>query len=116
MKKALALCIVSLLLILSFTGCAKVVDVQQETVEVKVINTDRTAAWIQPVRAGKVTTYIHHSAEYNVIVEYNGNYYTFDNKEMYHKYTNRIGCYTTAVLETKTYDNGKVKWALVELK
>lgn len=99
-----------------FTGCAKVIDIQEEIVEVKIVDSDRHAAWIQPIRAGKVTTYIHHSAKYEIMVEYNGNIYTVDNKDTYNKYKDSIGECIDAVLETQIYDNGKVHYSIIELK
>ena len=111
-----ALCLSILLIIFAFTGCAKVINVQQEIVEVQIVDSNRRSAWMQPVRAGKVTTFIHHPARYEIIVEYNGTKHTFNNQAIYDKYKNSIGEYTEAVLETKTYDNGKVRWSLTELK
>lgn len=118
--KKLFVALLTLVLIVTvcfvFTGCAKVIDIQEERVEVKIVDSDHTGAWIQPIRAGKVTTYIHHSAKYEIMVEYNGNIYTVDNKDTYNKYKDSIGECIDAVLETQIYDNGKVHYSIIELK
>lgn len=99
-----------------FTGCAQVIEINEERVEVQIVDSERHAAWIQPVRAGKVTTYIHHSARYEIMVEYNGNTYTVDDEDTYHKYKDSIGECIDAVLETQIYDNGKIHCSIIELK
>ena len=118
--KTILITLLTLILIVTvcfiFTGCAQVVDIQQEIVEVQIVDSYHRSVWLQPMRVGKVTTMITHPAQYKIIVEYNGNEYSFDDQATYNKYKNSIGEYINAVLETKTYDNGKVRQSFVELK
>ena len=48
-------------------------------------------------------------AEYEITVNYNGTEYSLNDESTYRKYHGRIGQTVSAVLITKTYDNGKVK-------
>lgn len=48
-------------------------------------------------------------AEYEITVNYNGTEYSLSDESTYRKYHGRIGQTVSAVLITKTYDNGKVK-------
>jgi hypothetical protein len=72
--------------------------------------------WLQPIRAGKATTFIMHPAEYDVTVEYNGISYTIDDEDTYNRYKDKIGQITIGTLEIRTYDNNKVKYNIIELK
>ena len=48
-------------------------------------------------------------AEYEITVDYNGVEYSLSDESTYRKYHGRIGQTVSAVLITKTYDNGNVK-------
>ena len=48
-------------------------------------------------------------AEYEITVDYNGVEYSLSDESTYRKYHGRIGQIVSAVLITKTYDNGNVK-------
>jgi hypothetical protein len=115
MKKILSImmiiCLVSLLV-----GCAKLVSTEYENVEVNVVDIHHSAMWLQPIRAGKVTTFVTHPAEYEVIVEYNGVSYTIDDEDTYNRYKDKIGQTTVGTLEIHTYDDGTVKHDITELK
>ena len=103
-------------LIFSFVGCAKCIDTKYENVEVTIVDKYHRGAWTQPIRSGKVTTYVTHPAVWHITVEYNGVEYTVSGSDTYHKYENKIGQTTIAKLEIKTYDDGTVKYDIVSLE
>ena len=108
--------IIIICLVVSLVGCAKLIGTEYENVEVNVVDIHHSAMWLQTIRAGKVTTFITHPAEYDVIVEYNGVSYTIDDEDTYNRYKDKIGQTTIGTLEIRTYDNNEVKYNIIELK
>ena len=72
--------------------------------------------YITPVRAGKVTLMITHPAVYQITVEYNGVEYTISGSDTYNKYKDKVGQTTMETLEICTYDDGTVKYDIIELE
>ena len=103
-------------LIFSLVGCAKCINTEYKNVEVIVVDKYHRGMWIQPVRAGKVTTFITHPAVWHITVEYNGIEYTVSGSDTYNKYKDKIGQTTIGELEIRTYDNGTVKYDIVSLE
>lgn len=108
--------LLSVVLIFSLVGCAKLVSTEYENVEVTIVDEYHRAMWLQPVIAGKVTTYITHPAVWEIIVEYNDVEYTIDDEDTYNKYKDKIGQTTIGELEIKTYDDGTVRNNIVSLE
>lgn len=110
MKKAIS--ILTLLLISAFilTGCAKCIDKKEESVKVKIVN-----EYYKPKETrftgmvNNVPQFRTDYAEYEITVEYNGAEYSLSDESTYRKYHGRIGQTVSAVLITKTYDNGQVR-------
>jgi hypothetical protein len=112
-----AIIIAALLIVVSsLTACAKVISTKEEVVQVKIVDEYYKAAWIQPFRAGKVTSFIHHPARYVITVEYNGQTYDINDREAYNLYKTSIGEYTEGFLITTTYDDGTVKYDVTALR
>lgn len=119
MKKMIrTLMVFVMVLVLAFTviGCAKVTETKDEDVIVTVIDEYYRGRRVQPVRAGKVTTYVTHPAQYKIYVTYDGVEYCLDDAKIYNEYSNKIGTEATAILRTTYYDNGKVKKDIVDMK
>lgn len=72
--------------------------------------------YITPVFNGKTTTMITHPAVYRITVEYNGVEYDISGSDTYNKYSEKIGEYTNGTLQTKKYDDGTVRYNIVELE
>jgi hypothetical protein len=108
--------ILSVFILLLLTGCASVISIEYENVEVVVVDEDYTAMWLQPVKCGNVTTFITHPAHYKIIVEYNGVKYTLDDEDAYKKYKNKIGQTVNGTMEVKTFDDGTVKYDIWSLE
>ena len=115
MKKIISI-LATVCLMFSLVGCAKVINTEYQEVEVKVVDSYHRAMWIQPVRAGKVTTYVTHPAVYKITVEYNGVEYSVSGSDTYNKYKNCIGSTTTGTLEINTYDDGTIKYDITKLQ
>ena len=116
MKKKIILLITLASMMLTMLGCAELVSCETETIEVTIVDSYHRSAWLQPVRAGKVTTFITHPATYSITFEYEDRTYSISGQDVYEKYKNKIGQTTTATLEIKTYDNGKVYTDIVGLE
>jgi hypothetical protein len=108
--------IIILCLVISLVGCTKLISTEYKNVEVNVVDIHHSAMWLQPIKAGKATTFITHPAEYDVTVEYNGVSYTIDDEDTYNRYKDKVGQTTIGTLEIRTYDNNTVKHNIIELK
>lgn len=108
--------LLSVVLIFSLVGCAKLVSTEYENVEVTIVDEYHRGTWLQPMIVGKVTTFITHPAVWEIIVEYNGVEYTIDDEDTYNKYEDKIGQTTIGELEIKTYDDGTVRNNIVSLE
>lgn len=111
------LCMVSVLFILIFTlsGCAKCISTETTTVQVKITDEYHRAMYVIPVYNGKTTTLVTHPAEYRITVEYDGIEYVISGRDVYDKYSDKVGEYTNGTLETKTYDNGMIEYDIIGL-
>ena len=103
-------------LIFSFVGCAKCINTEYKSVEVVIVDKYHRGMWMQPIRAGKVTTYITHPAVWRITVEYNSVKYYVNGNDTYNKYKDKMGQSTIGELEIKTYDDGTVKYNIVSLE
>lgn len=110
MKKVTTILILLLISAFMLTGCAKCIDKKEESVKVKIVN-----EYYKP-KETRFIGIINHVpqfrtdyAEYEITVDYNGVEYSLSDESTYRKYHGRIGQTVSAVLITKTYDNGNVK-------
>ena len=116
MKKNKVLAILLSFSILLFSGCAKVINTEQKQVEVTVVDSYYHGSYMTPVRAGKVTTFIHHPATYKIYVDYNGVQYALCKSDVYYLYKDKIGQKAIGTLEVKYYDNGNIKQNIIALQ
>lgn len=113
MKKYLTIILLSLILLL--TGCAELVSTETREVDVIVIDSYHRNMWLQPVRTGKVTTWITHPAIYRITVLYNDIQYNIEGSDIYDQFKDDIGETVTGVLEIRTYDDGSTQSDIVGL-
>ena len=104
------------LLIFALVGCAKCISTEYESVEVVIVDKYHRGMWMQPIRAGKVTTFITYPAVWRITVEYNSVKYYVNGNDTYNKYKDKMGQTTIGELEIKTYDDGTVKYNIVSLE
>lgn len=116
MKKIISMGLVITMICLCFIGCAKCIGTETNVEQVEVIDTYHRSAWIQPLVSGKVHTFIHHPAVYQVIVSYNDVEYRVGGKEIYDKYKDRVGETVNATIEKNSYDDRTVKYSVTALE
>lgn len=114
MKRLLAI-MLFVVVIITMVGCAKLVKTEETTVEVTIVDSYHRAAWSQPMMAGKVMTVIHHPAQYRIDVVYNDVEYSISGSTTYHTYKDMVGETVSATLETRTFDDGTVKYDIISL-
>ena len=108
MKRKLYLLFMLVILVFSLVGCAKVISEEEIQVKAEVIDVYYKPAWNQPVFNGKTTTIIHHSAQYKVTLEYEGEEYFLRSYSAYLKCKSSIGEYVDCNFRIVKYDNGNV--------
>lgn len=113
MKKFLVFMLIAVLVTL--TGCARVINTEYKEVDVKITDTYHRAAYVTPLHAGKVTSLITHPAVYRIYVEYGGVEYTFSGSDIYNKYRNKVGQTVKGKLKINTYDDNSVKYDIIEI-
>ena len=113
MKRFLAFMLIAVLVTL--TGCAKLINTEYKEVDVKITDKYHRAAYATPIRAGKVTSVVTHPAIYRIRVEYNGIEYTLNGSAVYRQYKNKIGQTINGKLKIDTYDDGTIRYNIVEI-
>ena len=109
MKKILCI-LLSVVLMFSLVGCAEIIDTKTEVVEATITDVDRDPMWIQPIKAGKVTTFITHPADYDICLKYNDIEEWLDvSSEEYDMYEDLVGTTIKVNLVTDYYDDNTTK-------
>ena len=102
--------------VLSLAGCVECINTEHKDVEVTVVDEYFRAMWIQVIPCGKSAVTIVHPAEYRITVDYDGYKYTFRDSSTYFSFKNKTGQTVIGKLQSKTYDDGTVKYDIVSLK
>jgi hypothetical protein len=101
--------------LVTLTGCAQLINTEYKEVDVKIVDKYHRAVYVTPIRAGKVTSMVTHPAVYRIRVEYDGNEYTLNGSTVYNQYKNKIGQTVNGRLKIDTYDDGTIKYNIVEI-
>ena len=115
MKRKISIILALTLTVLFMSGCAKCIDTQYSTVEVKIVDEYYREAYVTPMLCGKVVVMISHPAVYEVTIEYDNAIYVISGSDTYNKYSDKVGEFATGTLETKSYDDGTVRYNITEL-
>lgn len=115
MKRIIPL-LLCLFIAFSLCGCAKCISTEITEAEVKITDEYHRGMYMTPIRSGKATTFVTHPAVYKITVEYNGNEYTISGSDTYNSYKDKVGETAIGMLETKTYDDGSVRYDIISLK
>ena len=107
MKRIIILALIAVIL-LCFTGCAKLINTETQEVEATITDVYHRGAWVQMISSGKTMIPISHPAKYEVTFTYEDVTLTVDDKELYDYYKGKIGATVKCDLITKYYDNGAV--------
>lgn len=116
MRKILCTAFAILIFIFTLTGCAKCVSVETSTVQVKIVDKYHRSTYFVPRRIGKVRHIVGRPAVYRITVEYNGDEYEIGGREIYDKYSDRVGESVDGVLESRQYDDGHETYDIIGLK
>jgi hypothetical protein len=118
MKKLLTVLLSMLILTFSLVACAKCISTETSTVQVKITDEYHRAAYTTMHYNSATKTMIpqSHPAVYRITVEYDGVEYDISGSDTYNKYSDKIGEYTNGILQTKKYDDGSVKYNIIELE
>lgn len=114
------LCALTLMFMLAvmLACCAKCVSTETSTVQVKVTNAYHKASYTTMYYSPATKTMLPqtHAAIYKITVEYDGTEYDIRDRDTYYKYSDSIGESVNGILETKKYDDGTVKYNIVDLE
>ena len=111
-RKVLTCALTILALCALLTGCAQCISAETSTVQVKIVGKKHRARYVAQSYKGRP---VRHPAIYQIKVEYKGKIYNIPGRSTYHKYANQVGKMTNATLETRKYDDGTVRYNIVNL-
>ena len=112
MRKVLTCVLIVLVLCTLLTGCVQCISTETSTVQVKIVDKKYCTGSAVPVYGGV----IRRPAIYQIIVEYNGEMHNISGQSTYRKYANQVGKMANATLETRKYDDGTVRYDVVNLE
>lgn len=118
MKKVLYSIAMMFIFVFFLTGCTKCISTETSTVQVKIIDEYHRAAYTTMYYSPATKTMMpqSHSAVYSITVEYNGVEYDISGSDTYNKYSDKIGEYVDGILEIKKYNDGTVRYNIVDLE
>lgn len=87
----LLLLALSFVISLTLVGCRKVTKQEYITVEATITDSYHRSRSVVPMRVNKVTTFITHPEKNEIMVTYNDNEYTIDDRDTYEIYNDQIG-------------------------
>ena len=95
--------------VVSLTGCAKLIDTKEEVVEATIVDAYYKGAWVQMIMSGKTMIPISHPAEYWVKLQYGEITTSFNSYDLYSICHGKNGATLQCTLITESYDDGSVK-------
>lgn len=107
MKKIILTISLFMIMMFGLTGCAKLINTEYKNVEVSIVG-----KYHRPVRMVNKAV---QPALHRITVEYDGVQYNVVGNSTYNKYKNMVGQTAMGTLEIRTYDDGTVKYDIVEL-
>ena len=109
-KKILCSILLALVLLALFSGCAEVVSTEVQEVEAVVYDHYYKPMYMQPVKVGKVNSFITHPAQHYTYVSYGDIKETFSGAGIYRQY--KIGDTIVCNLITTYYDDNTLSYKL----
>lgn len=101
--------LILLAVVISLTGCAKLIDTQEEAVEATIVDTRFYAGYYTYIKSGNTTITQWHPARYYTTLEYNGISTDIFGSDLYSICHGKNGTTIQCILITKSYDDGSVK-------
>lgn len=114
-KKMLVMLFVIVMVVMTMTGCAKVVSEESFEAAVRIIDVDYDPAVIVPIKSGNVTIMQTTPADYDVTVEYAGVEYNVDGASDYRLAKDNVGSSMLAKIVKTRYEDGTVKFRVTGL-
>lgn len=93
----------------SLTGCAKLIDTQEEVVEATIVDTRFYAGYYTYIKSGNTTIMQWYPARYYTTLEYNGISTDIFGSDLYSRCNGKNGATIQCILITESYDDGSVK-------
>jgi len=118
-KKAMFVIFVIVILVMTMTGCAKVVSEETYEAPVRIVDTDYDPPVVRPMKSGSVIIMQTTPADYDVVVEYAGVEYNIDSRDAYNMAKDNVGSTMQATIVKTRYEDGTVTFnvtGLVESK
>ena len=109
MRLRLIALLILIAVVVSLTGCAKLIDTQEEVVEATIVNTRSYAGYYSYIKSGNSTIMQWHPARYYTILEYNGISTDIFGSDLYSICHGKNGTTIQCILITESYDDGSVK-------
>lgn len=115
MKKVVLCVLITILMIMVLSGCAKVISSESKEVEVTITDTYKRGSYTTFIHSGKSMIPITHAATYKIYVSYDGTEYSISGSKTYHAFKDKVGKKVKAISVTNTYDNGRTYSNITEL-
>lgn len=114
-KKIIMMMFVIVMVVMTMTGCAKVVSEESFEAAVRIVDVDYDPAVVIPMKSGNVTIMQTTPADYDVTVEYGGVEYNIDGAADYRLAKDNVGSSMLAKIVKTRYEDGTVKFRVTEL-
>lgn len=114
MKKVVSILLI-FIMIFCFCACAKVVSTQTNIVPVTIVNRFHSSSTVFPVIINNHVFMNVIPEKYCITVEFAAKEYEITGRETYEKFKDKIGETVNAKIETICFDDGIIKYNIVEL-
>lgn len=98
------------ILIFSLSGCRECISTETSTVQVKITDEYYRGARYNPA------TKMMQPSKHIITVEYDDVEYEFYGSDVYDKYYDKVGEYINGTLETRKYNDGTVRYNIIDLE
>lgn len=109
MRLRFAAVLILIAVAVSLTGCAKLIDTQEEVVEATIVDTRFYAGYYTYIKSGNTTITQWHPARYYTTLEYNGISTDIFGSDLYSICNGKDGATIQCILITESYDDGSVE-------
>lgn len=115
-KIMIAITIIAFILLITAALSMKCVKTETYVDQVKIVDEHYEGFSATPKVFGNTIMIDSSPAKYQITVIYKNKKIVIDNSDIYHKYKNSVGEFVNATIEEKQYDNGAVKYNIMDLE
>lgn len=116
MKKIILKLVGIVLVCFCLSGCVKCINIEEFTDQVEIIYADYRPRRTQMTYINKHAGIRIIPAKHEIVVEYNGSSFYFNDVDTYDKYKDMIGQRVDATIEKKTFEDGRVTFSVLSLQ